>query len=119
MADYERALEPLLRVDGVRAAILVDADMGVPVVVEADPGVDADAAAALAAELFRRTARGADLAGAGALRTLQLAAEDGHLLVAGAGDMLIVAVAAPDAELAVLRVEAGRVAGTLGARTPA
>ncbi|HUG01106.1 MAG TPA: roadblock/LC7 domain-containing protein [Longimicrobiales bacterium] len=114
MADpYERALESLLRVDGVRAAILVDADMGVPVVMEADAGVDADAAAALGAELFRRSARCADLAGAGSLRTLQLAAEDGHLLVAAAGGLLIVAVAAPDAQLAVLRVEAGRVAGSL------
>ncbi len=114
MADtYDRALEPLLRVDGVRAAILVDGDMGVPVVMEADAGVDPDAAAALAAELFRRTARGTDLAGAGSLRTLHLAAEDGHLLVAGAGELLIVAVAAPDAQLGALRVEAGRVAESL------
>jgi predicted regulator of Ras-like GTPase activity (Roadblock/LC7/MglB family) len=110
---YARALETLLRVDGVRAAILVDASMGVPVVMEADPDVDADAAAALAAELFRRTARGAELAGKGTLKTLQLAAAGGHLLVTGAGEMLVVALAAPDAQLAVLRVEAGRAAGAL------
>lgn len=110
---YETALDAVLRVDGVRAAILVDADMGVPVVMEADPDVDANAAAALAAELFRRSARGVELAGAGELRTLQLAARDGHLLVAGAGGMLVVAVAASDAQLALLRVEASRAAGAL------
>lgn len=110
---YERALESILRVDGVRAAILVDAAMGVPVVMETDPDVDGDATAALAAELFRRTARGAELAGTGELRTLQLAASEGHLLVAGAGDLLVVALAAPDAQLALLRVEAGRAAGAL------
>jgi predicted regulator of Ras-like GTPase activity (Roadblock/LC7/MglB family) len=110
---YERALETVLRVDGVRAAILVDASMGVPVVMEADPDVDADAAAALAAELFRRTARGAELAGTGSLRTLQLAAAEGHLLVTGAGELLVVALAAPDAQLATLRVEVTRAAGGL------
>ncbi|MEN8374396.1 MAG: roadblock/LC7 domain-containing protein [Gemmatimonadota bacterium] len=105
---YERALERLLRVDGVRAALLVDADMGVPVVMEVDSDVDGNATAALAAELFRRTARGSDLAGAGRLRTLQLAASGGYLHVAGAGEMLIVALAAPDAQLASLSVEASR-----------
>jgi predicted regulator of Ras-like GTPase activity (Roadblock/LC7/MglB family) len=44
---------------------------------------------------------------------LQLEAEDGHVIVAGAGDVLVIAVAARDAHLGLVRVEAQRAAESL------
>lgn len=110
-----RALDRLTRVAGVRGAMVVDAEAGVPVASELATGVDETALAALAGSVFRRTQDASTASGFGRLRSVQLESRSGHLLVAGAGPLLIVALAEPSAQLGMVRVEAGRAAGELNA----
>lgn len=111
MSDrYMDAVEALSRVPGIRGALVVDAHAGVPVVAELAEDVDGAAVAALATSLFRRSSKGARSAAFGALDILQLEAEEGHVLVAGAGDFMVVAVAERDAQLGLVRLEARKAA---------
>ena len=107
------ALRRLSRVPGVRGAMIVDAEAGVPVASELAAGVDETAVSALAGSLFRRTVDATTASGFGRVETLQMEAADGHLLVAGAGALLVVALAEPRAQLGLIRIEAGRAAGEL------
>lgn len=114
MSDvYQEALERLSRVPGVRGALIVESDAGVPVIAELAEGVEGKALAALAASLFKRTTRAADTAAFGRLRTLQLEAEAGHVVVANGGELLVVVVAEKDAQLGMVRLEAHRAAEAL------
>lgn len=114
MADPIRdAVDALSRVPGIRGALVVDAQAGVAVVAELSEGVDGAAVAALASSLFRRSANGARTADFGALDMLQLEAKDGHVLVAGAGDLMVVAVADRDAQLGLVRLHAHKAAEAL------
>lgn len=108
---FAAALERLSRVPGVRGAMIVDTTAGVPVASEVAAGVPAPAVAALAASLFKRTAQAA--AGFGALGALQLEADGGHVVIAGAGEVAIVAVAETAAQLGLVRLEVRRVAEAL------
>lgn len=111
MSDiFQEALERLSRVTGVRGAMLVEADAGVPVMAELTEGVDGNAVAALAGSLFRRTMKAATTAEFGRLTTLQLEAEAGHVIVADAGELLVVVVAEKSAQLGLVRLEAYRAA---------
>lgn len=111
--DYTKVIERISRVPGVRGAAVVDAHAGVPVVAELADTSEGAMIAALAASLFRMSARSGETVGLGALKTAQLEAEDGHLIVAGAGEMLMVAVADADAQLGMIRLEASRAAEEL------
>jgi predicted regulator of Ras-like GTPase activity (Roadblock/LC7/MglB family) len=102
------ALDRLSRVPGVRGALVVDVAAGVPVVAEVEADVDPAALAALAASVFRQTDRATEAAEFGRLRTVQLEARAGHVIVAGAGDLALVVVAAEDAQLGLIRLEAHR-----------
>lgn len=114
MADpFEDAVDALSRVPGIRGALIVDAQAGVPVLAELAEGVDGAAVAALASSLFRRSSKGASTADFGALEMLQLEAEDGHVLVAGAGDLMVVAVADREAQLGLVRLHAHKAAEAL------
>lgn len=114
MSDiYSEALERLSRVPGVRGALIVETDAGVPVLSELAEGVEGTAVAALASSLFRRTDKAAQSATFGNLRTLQLEAEFGHVVVANGGDLLIVVVAEKTAQLGMVRLEAHRAAEAL------
>ena len=110
---YQSALERLSRVPGVRGALIVDADAGVPVVSELAADVDGGALAALAASLFKRTDRAIATAAFGKLATLQLEAEQGHVIAGDAGDLIIVAIAEPRAQLGLVRLEVHRTAEAL------
>lgn len=103
--NFEAVLERLSRVSGVRGAMLVDAQAGVPILAELAEGVSGQAVAALAASLLKRAAKASGAADYGAVRTMQLEATDGHLLIASAGEVVAVAVAAPDAQLGLIRLE--------------
>lgn len=107
---YTEALERLTRVPGVRGALIVDSEAGVPVVADLADGVDGNAVAALAASLFRRTNKAADGAAFGRMNTLQLEAHGGHVVVANGGEVLVVVVADRTAQLGMLRLEAHRAA---------
>ena len=110
---YTEAIERLIRVPGVRGALLIDAQAGVPVVGEMREDGEAATLAALSSTLFQRASRSVDSAGSGGLRTLQLEAESGHLLMVAAGEFLVAVITATDAQLGRVRLELRRVAGGL------
>ncbi|HEY0672367.1 MAG TPA: roadblock/LC7 domain-containing protein [Longimicrobiales bacterium] len=110
---YTDAIERLTRVPGVRGALIVETEAGVPVVAELAEGVDGGAVAALASSLFRRTQKAAGTAAFGKLDTLQLEADGGHVVVANGGELLVVVVAERTAQLGMLRLEAHRAAEAL------
>ena len=109
----QAALTRITKVPGVRGAMVVDAEAGVPVASEVAEGVRETAVAALAGSLFGRTADASTASGFGRVRLLHLESGDGHLFVAGAGALLVVALAEPTAQLGLIRIEAGRAAGEL------
>jgi predicted regulator of Ras-like GTPase activity (Roadblock/LC7/MglB family) len=114
MSDqYTIAVARMSRVSGVRGALVVEEETGMPVVAELSEGVNGTAAAALAASLFRRSAQAADAAEFGGLSTLQLEAEDGHVVAVGGGGLILVVIAARDAQLGLVRLEAHRAVRTL------
>jgi predicted regulator of Ras-like GTPase activity (Roadblock/LC7/MglB family) len=110
---YREALERVSRVPGVRGALVVLANDGVPVVEELQPDVSGGAIAALAAALFRRTSLAANSADFGALETLQLEADGGQVLIGGAGEVIVVALISDDAQIGRARVEVVRAAQSL------
>lgn len=103
--NFEDVLDRLSRVAGVRGAMIVDAQAGVPIVEEMAEGVAGGAVAAMAASLVKRSAKAATAARFGELRALQLEAADGHLVIANHGDIIAVAVTRSDAQLGLVRVE--------------
>lgn len=112
-ALYISAVERLSHVAGVRGALLVESETGVPVVSELREDVNGTAVAALAASLFRRTAAASETADFGRLNTLQLEADDGHVVAVDAGELILVVVTEHDAQLGLVRYEAHRVAESL------
>lgn len=114
-AAMTRALAALTRVDGVRGAMIVDAEAGVPVQSRLAPGVRETALAAMAGILFSRTDEASGAAGFGTLEMLQLQAAGGHMVVAGAAPFLVVVLTEPDARLGLVRVQATRAARELSA----
>lgn len=110
---FPAAVERLTRVAGVQGAMVADARDGVAVASDVMVHVDADMVAALTSQLFRRSARSARAAEFGELRSLQLEAGGGRVFVAGAGDLLVIAVADPSANVGLVRLEVFRVAEEL------
>jgi predicted regulator of Ras-like GTPase activity (Roadblock/LC7/MglB family) len=110
---FNEALDRLSRVPGVRGALVVETEAGVPVTAQLAEGVDGAALSALAASLFRRAHTAAHTATFGKLRTLQLEAQGGHVVVAYGGELLIVVVAEKTAQLGMVRLEAHRAAEAL------
>lgn len=112
---YRSTLERLSRVPGVRGALVVLADAGVPVVEELQPDVASAAVAALAAALFRRTSLAVESADFGALETLHLEAEGGQVVIGGAGELIVIALIDNDAQIGRARIEVARAAQSLRA----
>lgn len=110
---FRGAVRRLSRVSGVRGALVVEAAAGVPIVAELADDVSGTAVAALAASLYRRTREAARAAGYGALHTMHLEAVGGHVVVVGAGDLIVVVVTEPAAQLGLVRLEAQRAAEAL------
>ena len=114
MSDlFSDALNRVSRVSGVRGAMIVETDAGVPVLSELTEGVEGTAVAALASSLFRRTDQAASTAEFGNVQTMQLEAEGGHVIVCNAGEVLIVVIAEKTAQLGLVRLEAHRAAEAL------
>lgn len=109
----DRALDRITRAPGVQGAVVVDTEAGVSVASELAAGVKETALAAMAGSLFRRTADASRSSGFGGVGLLQLDADQGHLVVAGAGPLLVVALTEPGAQLGLVRVEARRAAEEL------
>jgi predicted regulator of Ras-like GTPase activity (Roadblock/LC7/MglB family) len=110
---YAAAVERLSRIPGVRGALVVEGETGVPVVSDMTAGVNETAVAALAASLFRRTGEASTAADFGRLHTLQLEAAGGHVIAVGTRDLILVAVTERTAQVGLIRYEAQRAAESL------
>ena len=105
-AGYARALDLITRVRGVRGAMLVSADDGLVIAEQLMEGIKGPAVAALAASLSTKLRRAMEGAGTGAGQFWHLQCDQGALLV--------VAVADPDVNVGLVRLELLRVAETVG-----
>ena len=114
MRDYGIAIDGLTRLRGIRGAMVVAATDGVAVAETLMEGVKGGALAALAATLATRVQTIAASAECGPPRLLQLLAAEGAILVAPAAeDLLLVAIAAPEVPLGLVRLEMLRLAERL------
>jgi len=104
------ALDLITRVRGVRGAMLVSADDGLVVAEQLMEGIKGPAVAALAASLAGRLRRAMDAAGTGPAVFWHLQAEKGALVVVPAAGILVVAVAEPDVNIGLVRLELLRAA---------
>lgn len=110
---FATMVEELTRIPGARGALIVDVEAGVSVSSELADEVKETALAALTGSLFRRTSDASRGTGYGRLRVLQLEATGGHLVVVGAGPLLVAVLAGPAAQLGLVRVQAARAAEEL------
>ncbi len=111
-----KALDMITRVRGVRGAMLVSADDGLVVAEQLMEGIKGSAVAALAASLAGKLRRAMDAAGTGMSVFWHLQAEQGALLVVPSGNeggILVVAVAEPDVNIGLVRLELLRAAEAL------
>ncbi|HYT04373.1 MAG TPA: roadblock/LC7 domain-containing protein [Gemmatimonadales bacterium] len=114
-AGFGKALDLVTRVRGVRGAMLVSGDDGLVVAEQLMEGIKGTAVAALAASLANRLRRAMEAAGVGASLFWHLQAERGALLVVGAtSGILVVAVAEPDVNVGLVRLELLRAAEVVG-----
>ena len=114
-AGYARALDLVTRVHGVRGAMLVAGDDGLVIAEQLMEGIKGTALAALAASLGTRLRRAMEGAGVGAGQFWHLQAERGALLVVPAeSGVLVVAVADPDVNVGLVRLELLRAAESVG-----
>lgn len=111
LLGYE--LERLERLAGVRGALIVDAQAGVPVATGSRLALDPDAVAALATTFAARIARAAGASDFGEVSVAQLAGESGNLVMATSGELLVIVVADTEARPEELRLEVRRVAEEL------
>ncbi|PYP43353.1 MAG: hypothetical protein DMD42_10350 [Gemmatimonadetes bacterium] len=114
-AGYGKALDLITRVRGVRGAMLVSAEDGIVVAEQLMEGIKGPAVSALAASLATRLRRAMEAAGVGASLFWHLQAEQGALLVVPTpGGTLVVAVAEPDVNVGLVRLELLRAAEVVG-----
>jgi len=103
---FGHVLDLITRVRGVRGAMLVAGDDGLVVAEQLMEGIKGPAVAALAASLAGRLRRAMEAAGLGASVFWHLQADHGTLLVVpAASGMLVVAVAEPDVNIGLVRLE--------------
>jgi predicted regulator of Ras-like GTPase activity (Roadblock/LC7/MglB family) len=105
-SPFTLLLESLSRQRGVRASLIVSENDGLVVDANLRFGQDGDRVAALAASMYRKARMSASAARLGAVGFLQLDAERGRICaVGGRGDLVIVVVAEPAANVGLIRVE--------------
>jgi predicted regulator of Ras-like GTPase activity (Roadblock/LC7/MglB family) len=115
VTDVQAVLERVTRVAGVRGALVASTADGLVVAEQLMDEVDGRAAAALAGSLVSRLMRTAGAAGRRRPSFVQLRAERGSILAApGPADLVLIAVAGPDANLGLARLEMLDAAGRLG-----
>ena len=106
MSPTDAALDRVTRVPGVRGALLVAGSDGLVVAEQLMDGVDGRAAAALTASLVGRLSRAAESAGMQPPAFVHLRGDAGSVLAAPASaDLVLVAVAGPDANVGLARLE--------------
>lgn len=115
---FEATIEKVMRMPGIRGALVVAVRDGLVVEGRVFVGVHGAAVAALAASLYRRACRATGGNDAHD-RFLELEADEGRIMIAGSGDLALMAVVerranAGQARLAVRRAAAGLSAGGAG-----
>lgn len=106
-------LSPIMRLRGIRAAVIAAEDDGMVIDGAARIGIDAEAVAAFAAALVRRTKVAAEEVIAGAPQVMTVEASGGRLIVASASDLVVAVVADAEAHPGIIRVAARRAAESL------
>jgi predicted regulator of Ras-like GTPase activity (Roadblock/LC7/MglB family) len=101
---FQAILREVMRLRGVRGALLADARDGIPIATALDVDVDGDAVAALAVSLYGHAERAVAAAGYGRSTFFQLQAEAGWLCVVSSGAFVLAAVAEPRVNVALLRL---------------
>ena len=109
-SPFTTMLQTLSRQRGVSAALIVSEQDGIVVDSNLQIGQRGDRVAALAASLYRKARLSARAAGMGAVSFMQLEAPNGRLCAIGAGDLVIVVVAAATVNVGLVRVELMRAA---------
>ncbi len=113
-SPFTSMLESLTRQRGVRASLIVSESDGLVVDSNLRFGQDGDRVAALAASMYRKARLSAAAARLGAVAFLQLDAERGRICaVGGYGELVIVVVADPAANVGLIRMEMLKAAGAL------
>jgi predicted regulator of Ras-like GTPase activity (Roadblock/LC7/MglB family) len=102
---FDAVLDALTRQRGTSAALVVSESDGIVVDARLRIGERGDRVAALAASLYRKARLSAEAAGLGAVGFLQMDAERGRVCAVGRGDLVLVVVAARDANVGLIRVE--------------
>jgi len=110
MKDLGQVVGALSRVPGVTVAMIVGAADGLIVEASQVPGslTDVDTrkhTAALGAYLYSKVTRASNAARLGVPAFMRLEAELGHICVVGAGELVLVAIVTPDANLGRVRLD--------------
>lgn len=113
MSAFAGIVQAVTRHRGVVACLIVSADDGIVVEGTAHVGVNTAAFAALTASLHRKATRAAAAAAFGTVQVLDLEAEEGRVIAAGQGGLLVVAVTDARANFGLVRVELLRAAAGL------
>jgi predicted regulator of Ras-like GTPase activity (Roadblock/LC7/MglB family) len=104
-SPFEAILGALTRHRGVVASLVVGETDGMIVDSNLQIGQNGDRVAALAASLYRKARLSAGTAGLGEVAFMQLEAERGRVCAAGRGDLVLIVVTAPTANVGLVRVE--------------
>jgi predicted regulator of Ras-like GTPase activity (Roadblock/LC7/MglB family) len=110
---FSPVLAALTRLHGVRSSLLISESDGIIVDVNVRIGERGDRVAALAASLYRKSRLASRAAGLGAAVFMQLEAARGRVCAAGKGDLVLIVVTEPTANVGMIRVELLKAAGTL------
>ena len=110
MKDVSQIVGALSRVPGVSVAMIVGASDGLIVEASQIPGLATDGdrkkhTAALAAYLYSKVTRASNAARLGVPAFMRLEAEQGHICVVGAGDVVLVTIVTLDANLGRVRLD--------------
>ena len=104
-SPFTAMLQTLSRQRGVTAALVVSEQDGIVIDSNLQIGQQGDRVAALAASLYRKARLSAKAAGLGTVSFLQLEAPNGRLCAVGAGELVLVVVAASAVNVGLVRVE--------------
>ena len=110
MKNVSHVVGALARVPGVTVAMVVGAADGLIVEASQIPGAPTDGdrkkhTAALAAYLYSKVTRASDAARLGVPAFMRLEAEQGHICVVGAREVVLVTIVTPDANLGRVRLD--------------
>ena len=110
MRDISQVVGALCRVPGVTVAMVVGAADGLIVEASQVPGAQTDGdrkkhTAALAAYLYSKVTRASNAARLGVPAFMRLEAEQGHICVVGAREVVLVAIVSLDANLGRVRLD--------------